>query len=174
MAGFAAGISTAAKVRRVQAVTRRYDHTTGQTEWETPPRLFARLNDEFGFTLDVAARAGNSKCQRYCRDGLAECWTGRVFCNPPYGRGLIKWIDKALAERAHCELIVLLLPARTDTRWWHRCVMRAEEVRLTEDRVYFISPETRKPRRAPFGAAIVILGKRDTTPKFSSYRLPKE
>src|SRR5690349_10782386 len=99
-------------------------HFSSQTnEWETPQDFFDLLNAEFDFTLDAAATADNAKCPTYfteADDGLAQDWTGRVWCNPPYGRGIGNWIKKAAISKA--ELVVMLIPARTDTKAWHRWI----------------------------------------------------
>lgn len=93
-------------------------------EWCTPLPLFKRLNKKFKFTLDPAATKENALCDYFYTkedDGLLQSWDGRVFCNPPYGREISKWVAKASmsAELGESELIVMLLPARTDTKWFH-------------------------------------------------------
>ena len=94
-------------------------------EWETPLELFAELNREFNFTLDVAALPDNAKCPVFYtpgEDGLAQEWQGVCWMNPPYGREIGKWIRKAYEESLRGALVVCLVPARTDTAWWHdRC-----------------------------------------------------
>lgn len=103
-------------------------------DWETPDAFFAKLHSFYRFDLDVAASAGNAKTPRFFtqqEDGLRQSWAGaRVWCNPPYGRGLCAWIDKAITERQTAKLIVMLLPARTDTQWFHRAVATAKPVFL--------------------------------------------
>jgi site-specific DNA-methyltransferase (adenine-specific) len=100
-------------------------HFSSETDlWSTPQDFFERLDDEFHFTLDPCATIDNAKCQRFFTvedDGLAQNWDGeRVFMNPPYGRGIGAWVKKAYESKA---LVVCLLPARTDTRWWHDYVI---------------------------------------------------
>ena len=93
--------------------------------WETPQWLFDKLNDEHHFTLDACAIPENAKCEKYFtpeQDGLAQEWTGVVWCNPPYGRQIGKWVQKAHDSKA--ETVVMLLPARTDTWWFHDLCMR--------------------------------------------------
>jgi site-specific DNA-methyltransferase (adenine-specific) len=143
--------------------------------WETPPELFAKLDQEFGFTVDVCAEAHNKKCRRYFSpgvDGLRRSWAGeRAWCNPPYGMGLSRWFAKAIAEREQGATVVVLVPARTDTRWWQTFVMpHADEVRFIDGRVKFIRPPSktheRKHKRkrangkratiAPFPSVLVI------------------
>ncbi len=99
--------------------------STGQGEWETPQDLFDQLNKQFRFTLDAAATSQNTKCKRYLKDAFDGDWVGRVFCNPPYGRTLIrKFLARGLEEfhKGHAKCIVYLLPARTDTAWFHEYI----------------------------------------------------
>ena len=138
-------------------------------DWETPPELFDRLNHEFDFTLDPCATRLNAKCIRYFtikENGLAMSWKGeRVFMNPPYGRAILAWIQKAWYESKGC-LVVCLIPARTDTHWWHRYVMTAKEIRFIKSRLKFSGYEN----SAPFPSAIVIFdGKKRKAPKIVSY-----
>jgi phage N-6-adenine-methyltransferase len=97
-------------------------------EWSTPQYLFDDLNSVFDFTLDPCATIENAKCEKFYtikEDGLAQSWGGeRVFCNPPYGRSLGPWIEKSYNEyHGEAELIVLLVPARTDVKWQHKYVL---------------------------------------------------
>lgn len=96
-------------------------HFSSATDlWSTPQDFFDLLNDEFHFTLDPCSNKENAKCEKFFTkedDGLAQDWSGeRVFMNPPYGREISKWVEKAANSDA---LVVCLLPARTDTKWWH-------------------------------------------------------
>lgn len=103
--------------------------------WGTPPALFEELNAEFGFTLDAAASDTNAKCDTYFTletDGLKQSWEGHtVFCNPPYGTEIWKWAKKCEEEsRLHGVTVVLLVPARTDTKWFHEYVYGKAEIRF--------------------------------------------
>lgn len=135
----------------------------GWDAWATPRDLFERLNREFGFTLDVAASAENALCGQFfteADDGLAQPWTGRVWCNPPYGRAIGEWVERA-ARYAFTipgpevpEVIVMLIPASTDTSWWHDHVHgQATEVRLIRGRLTF---GRSRMGRAPFPSAIAV------------------
>lgn len=111
-------------------------------EWETPQAFFDRLDAEFNFDLDVAANRENAKCEAYydiAMDGLTKSWANHcIWCNPPYGRPLGAWVRKAYAEaQTNPYPIVMLLPARTDTKWWHEYVMRADEIRFVKGRLKF-------------------------------------
>ena len=134
-------------------------------EWPTPRGLFDALNAEFGFTLDPCATPENAKCRKYftrLEDGLGQDWSGEtVFVNPPYGRMIGRWVEKAHETYRTGSTVVCLLPARTDTRWWHDYVMKGE-IRLLRGRLTFEGG--RYP--APFPSAIVIF--RPITPRMSS------
>ena len=110
-------------------------------DWETPQDFFDKLNAEFHFTLDPCATHENHKCPRYFTeevDGLTQSWSGyRVFCNPPYGREIGKWVKKCYDESLKPDtVVVLLIPARTDTKWWHEyCVLG--EIRFIKGRLKF-------------------------------------
>ena len=80
--------------------------------WETPQAFFDQLNTEFCFTLDACALPWNAKCESYYtpeQDGLSQPWTGVVWCNPPYGRQIGKWVEKAAASAADGATVVMLL-----------------------------------------------------------------
>ena len=91
-------------------------------EWETPKELFDELNKEFNFTLDPCANEKNHKCNKYFtkeQNGLIQDWSNEiVFCNPPYGREIYDWVKKCSEEQKH-STIVLLIPSRTDTKYFH-------------------------------------------------------
>jgi phage N-6-adenine-methyltransferase len=113
--------------------------------WETPPEVFAPLNERFHFTLDPCATAATAKCARYFTEadnGLERSWAGeRVFMNPPYGREVYAWTRKARDEaRGGALLVVGLLPASTDLAWWHEDVIGiAEIVKWYRGRIRFLT-----------------------------------
>ena len=124
-------------------------------DWPTPQWLFDALHAEFSFDLDPCASKENAKCARFFTredDGLRQDW-GRqtVFMNPPYGRSIGDWLKKAYESSRQGAVVVCLLPARTDTRWWHEYVMRGE-VRLIRGRLRFGNSVT----AAPFPSAVVV------------------
>lgn len=131
--------------------------------WSTPQALFNRLDAEFHFTVDVAADAANTKCPLYfdiVTNGLAQSWAGHVWwCNPPYGRSLAKWTTKAVHESVH-SVGVMLLPARTDTQWFHRDVLEAAELRFIQGRLHFGGALT----AAPFPSCLAIFRPRLSRP----------
>lgn len=132
-------------------------------EWETPQAFFDALNAEFHFTLDVCATPKNAKCDRYFtleQDGLSQDWKGEtVYCNPPYGREMPKWIKKC-AEHGLSGggVAVMLIPARTDTKAFHEYIYGKAEIRFIKGRLKFGGSNN----SAPFPSMIVIFrGKRD-------------
>lgn len=122
--------------------------------WETPRALFDLLSKEFRFATDVCALPGNAKCAHYftpAMDGLSQTWTGICWMNPPYGRAIGAWVQKAYESARDGAVVVCLLPARTDTTWWHDYCMLGE-VRLVRGRLRF----GKASAGAPFPSAIVI------------------
>ena len=126
-------------------------------EWETPQDVFDALNEEFGpFDLDPCATPENAKCPNYYtkeQNGLAQPWWGKVFVNPPYGRDIKRWVRRCWATAGlSSELVVALIPSRTDTAWWHDFVMKAGEIRFIRGRLKFGGAE----HGAPFPSCIVV------------------
>src|SRR4051794_19681226 len=103
--------------------------TSHSCNWSTPRSTFEPLNVEFHFTLDVCATRQNTKCLHYYPpewDGLSRPWVGVCWCNPPYGRQIGSWIKKAWESSLQGATVVCLVPARTDSAWWHDYAMKAE------------------------------------------------
>lgn len=129
-------------------------------DWATPQALFDALHAEFDFTLDVCATPDNAQRPAFftpAADGLAQPWSGRCWVNPPYGPGIVRWLTKALFNLAlgEAELAVFLLPARTDTRWWHNLVLPyAAEIRFLRGRLRFTRAGARGT--APFPSVLII------------------
>lgn len=132
--------------------------SSARQDWATPWALFKVLNAEYGpFDLDVCATPENAKCAAFYTpkdDGLTRPWTGRCWMNPPYGREIGKWVKKAAQEaRTNSEIVVCLLPARTDTAWWHDFVEgRATKVLFIRGRIKFAGAKN----SAPFPSAVVV------------------
>lgn len=127
--------------------------------WRTPGKVFADLDAEFRFTLDPCASSPirpDIEWFGHDENGLWREWSGRVFVNPPYGRAIADWMRKITLERDRCEVIVGLLPARTDTEWWHEHVMPADEVRFIRGRLSFEGVVAEKGHNAPFPSVIVV------------------
>lgn len=121
--------------------------------WATPQKFFDELNKEFNFTLDPCAIPENAKCEKYYTpedDGLTKDWNNEtVFCNPPYGREIGKWVQKCYETKG---LVVALLPARTDTRWFHDFIYGKAEIRFIKGRLKFGGAKW----NAPFPNMIVV------------------
>lgn len=130
-------------------------HFSSKTDlWSTPQDFFDELNKEFNFTLDPCATSDNAKCDKFYTkedDGLEQDWSNEVvFMNPPYGREIGKWVEKASKEKA---IVVCLVPSRTDTRWWHDYVIEGgAEVRFIKGRLKFGGATN----SAPFPSAVVV------------------
>lgn len=117
-------------------------YSSRSEEWTTPQDLFDELHREFNFTVDAAASKENAKCKRYFdkqADGLRQSWAGEtVWCNPPYGRQIGAWMKKALIESRHPRTtVVMLVHARTDTKWFHDYVYHRAEIRFLRGRLKF-------------------------------------
>ena len=127
-------------------------------EWATPQDFFSKLDWRFGpFDLDPCASPHNTKCANFYtepEDGLSKDWEGHsVFVNPPYGRGIERWIAKAYKESQKDNTkVVMLIPARTDTRYWHDYVMKASEIHFVKGRLKFGDSDN----SAPFPSAVVV------------------
>ena len=126
---------------------------------ETPKKLFDELNMVFHFTLDPCALPENAKCEKFFTpedDGLSQNWGGhRVFCNPPYGREIADWVKKAYEESEKPDtLVVMLLPVRTDTAWFHDYVLGNADIHFLRGRLRFGGAKD----PAPFPSMLVYFG----------------
>ncbi len=138
--------------------TRSVMFSSTTDDWATPLDFFKKLDSEFRFTLDACASDKNAKCKKFFtkeQDGLKQPWEGVVFCNPPYGRCVInKWVLKACEESAKGVVVVMLLPARTDTKWFHDLIYGKFEVRFVKGRLKFGGGKN----SAPFPSMVVVFG----------------
>ena len=127
------------------------------SEWTTPQDYFNVLNKEFNFTLDPCATKENAKCKKYYtkkENGLIQDWSNEiVFMNPPYGREIKHWIQKAYEESLKGAIVVCLVPARTDTIYWHNYCLKGK-VRFIKGRLKFSGKDP-----APFPSALVVFSK---------------
>lgn len=154
--------SAAEKQRAYRARKNESVHFRSRSDmWTTPQDLFDTLNEEFHFDLDVAALPENAKCARFFTpkdDGLSQKWEGTCWMNPPYGRTVGKWIEKARhSAEENGATVVCLLPARNDTAWWHDHIASniasgTVEARFLQGRLKFGSQEN----SAPFPSVIVV------------------
>lgn len=131
--------------------------------WETPQHFFDELNKYFNFQRDLAANSKNHKCDIYFtpkNDALEQNWNdfdGWSFCNPPYGRQLKKWVQKASESNSK---IVMLIPARTDTSYWHDYIFGKAQIIFLKGRLKFELDGVGQDA-APFPSALVIFGNRN-------------
>jgi site-specific DNA-methyltransferase (adenine-specific) len=128
-----------------------------EEKWETPQTFYDELDSEFHFTLDPAASEDNHKCKLYFTeedDGLKKSWAGNtVFCNPPYCRKTGEWVKKAYNESLQADTkVVMLLPSRTDTKWFHEYCLPYGEIRFIKGRLKF----GKAKNSAPFASMVVI------------------
>lgn len=134
--------------------------TSSSDEWATPRELFAKLDAEFHFTCDAASTDENALCARHftiADDGLSQEWAGNVWCNPPYGRQVGRWAEKAATSNMG-GVNVLLVPARTDTAWWHDWIFgKATQIRFLRGRLRFGDGKG----SAPFPSAVVVYDRRE-------------
>ena len=130
-------------------------------EWATPQWLFDSMNQKYGFTLDPSATPENAKCSKFYTmedDGLSKNWAGeRVFINPPYSK-CYDWVKKAHKEaQQENTKVVMLLPARTDTKWFHEFCMDKKvtsEIVFVKGRLKFGD----QTNAAPFPSMIIVFG----------------
>jgi phage N-6-adenine-methyltransferase len=132
-------------------------HFSSETDLHaTPMDFFKAQNAKHGFDLDVCAIAENAKCERFFTpemDGLKQDWTGVCWMNPPYGRTIKSWMQKAYESSLTGAKVVCLVPARTDTAWWHDYAMKGE-IEFIRGRLKFGDAKN----SAPFPSAVVIFG----------------
>ncbi len=130
--------------------------SSSSDEYSTPEDLFKSLDSEFHFTLDPCATDNNRKCERYFtkdQNGLNQNWGGeRVFCNPPYSK-ISDWVRKCYEESIKDgTLVVMLIPSRTDTKYFHDYILHRSEIRFIKGRLTF----GEEKYHAPFPSMIVI------------------
>lgn len=118
--------------------------SSASVHWSTPKDLYAELDKEFGFNDDPCPLGGTG--------GLDREWGSRTYCNPPYGREISAWIKKGYEESLRGKTVVMLLPSRTDTRWWHGYCMKATEIRFLKGQLKFGGAK----QGAPFPSVIVV------------------
>jgi len=144
-------------------------------EWETPQAFYDSLNKEFNFTLDPCCQEYNHKTDKYYTpddDGLKKSWEGEtVFCNPPYGKEIGTWVKKCYEEsKKPNTIVVMLIPSRTDTKWFHKYIYNKAEIRFLQGRLKFINrllpswnPEGNfKLQSAPFPSMVVVFNSKVT------------
>jgi|TARA_A100001515_G_scaffold84254_2_gene66836 site-specific DNA-methyltransferase (adenine-specific) len=133
--------------------------SSASTEWSTPQALYDHLHSRFNFSLDAASNGMNSKCPSYLVDALTQPWdcpTKAVWLNPPWGRGIGRFLDQAILQsREHKLTVVCLVPACTDTLWWSRYAWAAAEIWFLTGRLHFVR-EDGHTGPCTKGAAILV------------------
>ena len=130
-------------------------YSSRSEEWATPQDFFDKLNNEFHFTLDVCATKENTKCKKFItkeQNSFLYDWDGVCWCNPPYGKEISDWMEKSYKESLKGITVVCLVPARTDTRWFHNWVYGKGEIRFVKGRLKFGGSKN----SAPFPSMIVV------------------
>lgn len=131
--------------------------SSNTNEWATPQLFFDELNVEFNFTLDPCSTHENAKCKKHYtieQDGLLQDWSKDVvFCNPPYGRKIAEWVKKCYEENKKGATVVLLIPARTDTAYFHKYIYNQHEIRFIKGRLHFNDSK----QGAPFPSMVVVM-----------------
>lgn len=130
--------------------------SSNSDEWSTPEDFYEKLNKEFNFTLDPCATSENHKTTKYFtkeQDGLIQNWQGNiVFCNPPYSN-IAEWVKKCYYESLkENTIVVLLIPARTDTKYFHNYILNRSEIRFIKGRLKFGNCKN----SAPFPSMVII------------------
>lgn len=141
--------------------------------WCTPQPFFDELNKEFNFTLDPCATQVSAKCEKFYtpkEDGLKQNWQGEtVFVNPPYGRKIKHWVKKCYEESLKPNTtVVILMPSRTDTIYFHNYILNKAEIRFIKGRITFWNMDSEKFKKgyfsemtpAPFPSMLVIFNKK--------------
>ena len=144
-------------------------------EWETPVAFFQKYNKIYNFDIDVCAADNNHLCEKYYTisdDALTKDWVGNCWMNPPYGRSIVKFVEKAYLESLKKATVVCLIPSRTDTLWWHNFVMKGE-IEFIKGRLKFINrllpsykeDGSMKISSAPFPSAVVVFKNQEQAKK---------
>jgi len=165
--------------------TQKLMFSSKSDEWETPPEFYDKLNKRFKFTLDPCATHENNRCDKYYTiedDGLSKSWANeKVFVNPPYG-DIGKWVKKAYDESTeNGAIVVMLMPARTDTKYWHDYIMNsASAIYFIKGRLKFynkvIADYTGKSdlSPAPFPSVVIVFGGIRWSPGPSVFTMVRE
>ena len=144
--------------------------SSNSNEWNTPDDLYNILDKEFNFTLDPCTNGLNNKCEFYYTEkenGLIQDWSKDiVFMNPPYGRQISQWIEKAYNESLKGSKVVCLIPSRTDTKYWHDFIFnKASEIRFIKGRLKFGNSKN----SAPFPSAIIVYNSKFNKTKYPNH-----
>ena len=152
-------------------------YSSESNEWYTPKWLYDRLDKEYNFTLDPCATKESAKCDKYYTiedDGLEQSWANETaFVNPPYGNAIKYWVEKAYRESLRGAVVVMLIPSRTETQYWHDYIMKyAHKVMFFNKRIKFerLNEETNS---APFPSALVVFDNSKPKNTLETYDIKK-
>ena len=145
--------------------TKKVMFSSKSDEWGTPKDFFRKLDVIYNFTLDPCSTPQNAKCKNFYTmedDGLEKDWEGEtVFVNPPYSK-IKDWVLKCHRESLKPNTtVVMLIPSRTDTKWWHQYCMAAHQILFVKGRLKFEGGE----HAAPFPSAVVVFKSIQIPPK---------
>lgn len=131
--------------------------TSLRSDWRTPKAIFEMLNKEFNFDVDICATKDNALCAEYVTpemDAFTVDWSKwkSIYCNPPYGRAIGDWVKRADDAAKNGSTVVMLIPSRTDTRWFHDYCLKYE-IRFLCNRLNFDDSKG----RAPFPSMVVVM-----------------
>lgn len=164
----AAKYPEAAKAAQAPKSSQSVHFSSNKEDWPTPPEIFEPLQKRYRLERDVCASPENAKLPLFWTkedDALSKPWDGRLWMNPPYGRDIGKWLKKAFEAAQYGAIVVCLIPARTDTKWWHDYVMNSAEVVFIKGRITFEGAES----GAPFPSAVVKFEPHMNVPFFRSW-----
>lgn len=164
----------------VMAMNKELFFSSNDNSWATPQSFYDKLNSNFNFTLDPCATPETAKCSKFYTkydDGLTKDWQGEtVFCNPPYGREIGKWVEKCYREALKPNTkAVMLIPARTDTKYFHDYILGNAEILFIKGRLKFVDSKGNCFSPAPFPSMVVVFtNKAQLQPDFISLIEPEK
>lgn len=142
-------------------------YSSNSNEWATPDYAFDKLKKRFNFTLDPCCTKETARCKKFFtikEDGLIQDWSKDIsFVNPPYGRKIGLWVKKAYEESQKGGIVVMLIPARTDTKYFEKYCTKASQIIFITGRIKFVQGNN-KSKPAPFPSCVVVFDKETTTP----------
>jgi phage N-6-adenine-methyltransferase len=142
--------------------------------WETPQDFFDLVNKEFNFDVDVCALPNSAKCKKYYTpeiDALKQKWEGVCWMNPPYARVITgKWVEYAQSQAVRGTVVVALLPARTDTVWFHDAMVSEPAIMFLKGRLKFGGAKN----AAPFPSCLIVFSDNQSEARLKLLNLPAE
>jgi len=155
-------------------------YSSNSNEWYTPSYIFDPLDDEFEFELDACATEDSAKCDAYFTkkdNALLKDWSAAaniVWVNPPYGRGIGKWIEKAYKESLKGCTVIVLTYVRSDTKWWHDWALKASEIRMIKGRIHFMRGDLKTTNASPAPSCVLVFSEDKRRPVIKAWSPEKE